>query len=160
MWQGEVIVDYDQHVFYVLGTGGTLEDAMNGRGVEKIYTMDVHSGDLLDSHPLGSLGTMSDRVIDGKILAFRWNETDTVEEMVRIDPSTGVITGYGTVGDLYWWSGVAPLNVANRECYAFGMNGAPPGTGETKMYIMDTVTGELLDDFPVINDPGIAVLVY
>jgi hypothetical protein len=156
MWSAQIacVTAYDS--LYVVGS--------NAAGVRKIYSLVASTGAFVAGAALSLGGNALDQLLglavntSGALLGFRWNGTN--EEMLRVDPATGVSEVLGTVGDLEVWSTVTALNLSNDNLYVIGSNGT-----EDKLYVMDARTDSapderLLYSVPVADYPTTALLVY
>lgn len=80
----------------------------------------------------------------GALAAFKWN--GTTEDYYWIDMVTGETRVVGTVGDLMWWSqDSTAADSASHTVYVAGSNEA----GESKLYTLDTLSGELVAEVAV-----------
>lgn len=83
----------------------------------------------------------------GALAAFKWN--GTTEDYYWIDMVTGETRVVGTVGDLMWWSqDSTAADSDSHTVYVAGSNEA----GESKLYTLDTLSGELVSE--VVVDIG------
>ena len=80
----------------------------------------------------------------GDVTAFRWDATTSLEEVVRLDVSTGEATAIGTVGDLLWWSGQTLIDPVHDVIYVQGTPEGPMAglDGVEQTYSIDVVTGD------------------
>lgn len=151
-WQTETAYSAANDEVYIGGITDTNEC--------RLYAMNATTGAFLRAVPMtwngmpidGLLGLATNR--GGDIIGYRWN--GSAEQMMRLDPMTGVATELGIVGDLQWWSTVADINVTNDRAYVVGTNAA----NENKLYTLDTQTGALIDEVVVSDYPTNAVLVH
>jgi hypothetical protein len=150
-WFGEWAIDLHNDRVYAFGE--------NAAGQLKLYTLDASSGVLLRDRVVAEGGVVAMEAQGivtnsrGDLLGFRWN--GTVQELVRIDTSTGRATAIGLVGDLHASSAVAAVNLTSDQIYTVGNNDI-----EDKLYVMDSIRGDFLYDVPVDQWPGVAILVY
>lgn len=147
-WSNEAVYAPGSNTAYVLGA----PDMAPG---QNIYSLDATTGQLIGQHAL-SLSQISGLVVNsaGEVLGFRWN--GSTEDMVRIDPSTGLVTVIGQVGDLEMWSNSAAINRTTDVVHVLGKNAADA----SKLYSLDAHTGALLYDSSVAEYPTDAILVY
>jgi hypothetical protein len=151
-WQTETTYSSTTDEVYVAGITAADE--------HKLYVMNGTTGALVRSVPFtlsgmpvqSPLGLATNSA--GDLIGYRWN--GTAEQMLRIDPMTGVTIEIGLVGDLQFWSTVADVNVTNDRAYVIGTNAA----NENKLYTLDTQTGALVDEIVVSDYPTNAVLVH
>lgn len=155
----------DLHYWQTETTYSTITDEIYVAGIDpnnthKLYVMDAQSGTLVRSVPFTQNGSPIQDILGlatnslGHLIAYRWN--GSAEQMLRIDPLTGVTTELGIVGDLQFWSSTADINVTNDRAHVIGINAA----NENKLYTLDTTTGALLDEVLVAEYPTNAVLVH
>lgn len=151
-WQTETTYSALTDEIYVAG--------IDSNNTHKLYVMNTQSGTFVRSVPFTQNGSPIQDVLGlatnsaGHLIAYRWN--GSAEQMLRIDPLTGVATELGIVGDLQFWSSTADINVTNDRAYVIGINAA----NENKLYTLDTMTGALLDEVLVAEYPTNAVLVH
>jgi hypothetical protein len=96
---------------------------------------------------------LSSAVTVGTVVAFRWNDAESEQEMVRISPETGDMTVHGIVGDLAWWSPTSRMvSVQPDGDYVFvpGTAAGDPSMddGASYVYVMDKWTGALIGQQP------------
>jgi hypothetical protein len=151
-WQTETTYSAQTNEVYVAGIAPD--------NTHKLYVMDAQTGALVRAVPLTSNGSPISDVLGfatnslGHLIAYRWN--GAAEQMLRIDTMTGIATELGVVGDLQSWSSTADVNVTNDRAHVIGINAA----NENKLYTLDTITGELLDEVLIAEYPTEAVLVH
>ena len=178
-WTYPMLVDPERGLIYV--------DGFDANSDQKLYTMDMWTGDLLDTVALEQPTAGWEINSEGSIVFFRWNEGAQVEEMLRLDPTTGDTELMGTVGDLEFWSQETVIDNAANRIYAFGKTGllsADPDLGLSEeelealspeelaalqerqsgeqdiLYIMDSLTGELLERTTLSARVGAPRIVY
>ncbi|MEO1273075.1 MAG: hypothetical protein AAFX99_33725, partial [Myxococcota bacterium] len=171
-WTYPVLVDQDRGLVYV--------DGFDASNTQKLYVMDMWTGDLLNTIAMNQPTAGWEINSEGAIIYFRWNDEARVQEMLRLDPTTGISELMGTVGDLEAWSQETVIDNANDRIYAFGKTGvfndnpfaglteaevegmsqeelealiAQNSTEQDKMYVLNSLTGELIRDAVVDELP-------
>jgi outer membrane protein assembly factor BamB len=121
-------------------TGGGLTPSFFGAG--SVGTQDVTDG--------ASERSPEVPVRVGSFAGFRW--TGSVEEYYWINVVTGEQKTLGTVGDLQNFGfGAAAADPSRGEVYVVGSNGR-----ETKVYVLDAKSGELVRSAPLREDANSA----
>lgn len=110
-----------------------------------VWTVDATSGELLSSAALADshIHALTEGP-DASLLYVRW--TGSSEVLESLDPSTGVATTLGTVGDLMWIhnGGAVVYNPASQQAYVWGAN----AQDEARLWVMDLATGDVVADVP------------
>jgi hypothetical protein len=130
-WSGQVVVDHAGEVIYVMGS--------TDGGVDKLYTLDMWTGDLLTDLAFTPGGTGWELNSEGKLIGCRWSGTE--EELFTVDPITGTSEVIGIVGDLAFWSGQTVIDNSIDRMYIIGTDSADT----TQLWVMDSVSGDLLE---------------
>ncbi|MDD2718000.1 MAG: hypothetical protein PHW04_19090 [Candidatus Wallbacteria bacterium] len=129
VWQGESVVEDNQ--LYVIG--------WNSDGANKVYKLDMCTGNLLNSRQIGSFDfTLSGFDGSDHLIALRWNSSINKEEFGRLEMQDLNFTVLGTVGDLYTWSGQSVIK--GDVLYVFGTN----SNDMHKIYSLSLSSGSLL----------------
>ncbi|MCB9792384.1 MAG: hypothetical protein H6741_06615 [Alphaproteobacteria bacterium] len=138
-WSGEVAVDYVHSTLYVWGV-----DASEN---EELHALDLFSGAYLGEVPVSTpvAGWQVNSL--GELISLRWN--GAVEELVRIDPTSGADTVIGVVGDLTTWGRQTAIDVSTDTLYVLG---ADPNE-RWFIYEMDAQNGTLLAKTPCPPGP-------
>lgn len=155
-WSVEHAIDRAADRIYHLEYTGAATDPPE----LSVFTLDATTGALLGSAPItlgaAAVSQLGGVKLDnlGRLIGLRWD--GTVEEMLAVDPATGVATSLGTVGDLQSWQEQTAYDPSTDRLLVFGNDAAEQPT----LYAMDVATGALLYDVAVPQLPAATMLVY
>ncbi|MCB9746697.1 MAG: hypothetical protein H6740_29255 [Alphaproteobacteria bacterium] len=133
-WNAEVALDYVHSTMYVWG--------VDAAGRQELHALDLFSGAYQGEVPVGTMVQGWQVNSLGELISLRWN--GAVEELIRIDPSTGVDTVIGVVGDLHHWAGQTAIDVDSDTLYVAGAD----ASDRWYVYEVDAINGTLLRKSP------------
>ncbi len=137
-WSGQTAIDAASETLYVLG---------NNNSDDKLWALDTNLGTLLDETITpGVIGTGLQLNQAGDLVYLRWSGSE--EEVVRMDPATGMQTVIGIAGTLAYWSGTTALAPGSDSLYVFGWDAAD----DYWLWTVDAITGAVLDTAPLALD--------
>ncbi|MCB9760076.1 MAG: hypothetical protein H6739_09605 [Alphaproteobacteria bacterium] len=139
-WNVEVALDRTAALTHIWG--------VDAAGQEKIYTMDMFSGAFLGDVAVHGTSEGWQVNSQGDLLGLRWN--GAVEELVSLDPATGLSTPIGVVGDLAVWSAETAIDATTDTLYVVGADASDAWS----LYVMDALSGALVDKLPLAEPVG------
>jgi hypothetical protein len=128
MWSTEQFVETEDGL--KVGAVGWTVDRQ-----PKLYVLDLTTG-LTSSVSVPEDYLLAGVLASGQFVGAYW--TGSVEQVDLIDPTTGVATRVGTLGDLQTWSDQFVLDRKANRVYALG---TPAGTAPSKFYSLDLADG-------------------
>ena len=112
-------------------------------GTFKLYTFDLTTGTVTAQPEFADSETVFAGLDSaGNIVGLRWNGTEGVEEVYRIDPATAAAGArVGTLDDIEWWRGDCVVDADTDEVFVAGTTAA----SEDRLYKFELDTGTASD---------------
>lgn len=112
-WLNEFVYDGGANVAYAIGGNSFVSSNTS------LYALSLSTG-VSTKTSIDRLYDLGSVTSDGRIIAAYWSET--FEQVVLLDPTTGGATNIGVFGALSSWSGQMAYDASKRVVFAIGMD--------------------------------------